>query len=124
MPWKTRSVIDQKLLFISDWLREEEPKEALCARYGISRETGYQWWRRYQAEGPAGLEERSRAPRHHGRSMSAEAALRLIELRGLKPYWGPRKLLAVLQERQPAAIWPSPSAVSDLFRREGLSASR
>ena len=124
MPWKTPSVLDQRLLFISDWLRGDEPRGTLCARYGISRETGYQWWRRYQAEGPAGLEERSRAPHHHGRSMSAEAYIRLIELRRLKPYWGPKKLLAVLKERQPAVIWPSPSAVSDLFRREGLSASR
>ena len=124
MPWKTWSVIDQKLLFISDWLRDEEPRDALCARYGISRETGYQWWRRYQAEGPAGLEERSRAPHHHGRSMSAEAMLRLIELRKRKPCWGPRKLLAILRERQPQLMLPSPSAVSDLFRREGLSEPR
>ena len=124
MPWKTPSVLDQKLLFISDWLRGDEPRVALCARYGISRETGYQWWRRYQAEGPAGLEERSRAPHQPGRSMAAEASIRLIELRRLKPYWGPKKLLAVLKERQPAVIWPSPSAVSDLFRREGLSEPR
>jgi len=124
MPWKTPSVLDQKLLFISDWLRAEEPREVLCARYGISRETGYQWWRRYQAEGPSGLEERSRSPHHHGRSMPAQAAIRLIELRRLKPYWGPKKLLAILRERHPELLWPSASAASDLFRREGLSEPR
>src|SRR3982750_2379423 len=35
-----------------------------CRRCGISRPTLRKWWRRYQAEGSAGLEERSRRP--HG----------------------------------------------------------
>ena len=36
---------------------------AFCAEHGISRETFYVWRRRYRAEGLAGLEPRSRAPR-------------------------------------------------------------
>jgi transposase InsO family protein len=124
MPWKTSSVQDEKLRFISDWLCGEEPRTVLCARYGVSRETGYQWWRRYCAEGVRGLEERSRAPHSNSRSMSAASAVDLIELRRRKPYWGPRKLLAILGERWPQRHWPSASAVSDLFRREGLSQPR
>ena len=34
----------------------------VCRRCGISRPTLRKWWRRYQAEGVAGLEERSRRP--------------------------------------------------------------
>lgn len=121
MPWKPQSVEDQKLSFVAAWIRDAEPKTVLCARYGISRQTGYEWWRRYCGEGPAGLAERSRAPHRHGRAMAAEAAVRLIELRRRKPYWGPKKLLAVLQEADPGLGWPSASAVSELLRREGLS---
>jgi transposase InsO family protein len=124
MPWESRSVMDEKLRFVSDCLGGLAPMAVLCERYGISRQTGYVWLGRYRAEGPSGLEERSRAPLHHGRAMSAEVALRLIEARRRKPYWGPRKLLAVLCEEDPLAPWPSPSAVSDLFRREGLSQPR
>lgn len=124
MPWKTMSVRDEKLRFVSDWLCGEDSRSMLCARYGISRETGYQWWRRYCAEGAGGLEERSRAPRSNSRSMSAATANELIELRRRKPHWGPRKLLAILGERWPQRRWPSASAVSDLFRREGLSEPR
>jgi transposase InsO family protein len=35
----------------------------VCRRCGISRPTLRKWWRRYQAQGTAGLEERSRRPR-------------------------------------------------------------
>jgi transposase-like protein len=35
----------------------------VCRRCGISRPTLRKWWRRYQAQGAAGLEERSRRPR-------------------------------------------------------------
>lgn len=36
----------------------------VCRRCGISRPTLREWWRRYQAAGPAGLVEQSRRPRH------------------------------------------------------------
>lgn len=124
MPWKSCSVMDEKVRFVAERLEAGEPMTVLCERYGISRETGYVWWRRYQAEGVAGLEERSRAPLAHGRSMSAEAAVRIIEARKRKPYWGPKKLLAILAEQDPQMSWPSPSAASDLLRREGLSQRR
>jgi putative transposase len=68
--------------------------------------------------------ERSRAPLHHGRALSAELVVALIEARQLKPYWGPKKLLAVLERQHPDVAWPAPSTVSDLFRREGLSTPR
>lgn len=34
-----------------------------CRKLGISRESAYKWRRRFAEEGPAGLEERSRAPK-------------------------------------------------------------
>jgi transposase InsO family protein len=54
--------------------------------------------------------------------MSCEVADRLIELRLAKPYWGPKKLLAMLREA--ALELALPSAVSELFWRTGLSEPR
>ena len=124
MPWEETSAMDQKMMFVSDCLRGDEPMTVLCERYGISRQTGHLLKRRYVLEGVAGLAERSRAPRRHGHATGAEAVARLIELRRRKPYWGPKKLLAVLARSQPQLILPCASTAAEILRREGLSQPR
>jgi putative transposase len=124
MPWRKGCVEDQKLLFVADCLRGEEPMTVLCERYGISRETGYVLKRRFLAEGPNGLTERSRAPLRHGRATPAEQVVRLIEARKCRPHWGPKKLLARLRQEYPELTWPSASTGSEILRREGLSQPR
>jgi len=124
MPWKVTSAMHSKLHFVVECLSGEEPMSVLCERYGISRETGYKWKRRFAEEGAHGLEERSRAPHHHGRATAAELVAELIEARRRKPYWGPKKLLAILSRQHPDWSWPAPSTVADLLRREGLSQPR
>ena len=73
MPWRTESVMDQRVEFV---LRAKEGEEAiaeLCREYGISRPTGYLWLNRYQQMGSVtGLAERSRRPTHSPRQTSAE----------------------------------------------------
>jgi transposase InsO family protein len=118
------SVMQAKLQFVADCLAGEEPMTVLCERHGISRQTGYKWMRRFAEEGAGGLMERSRAPRLHGRAISAELVVALLEARRRKPYWGPKKLLAMLSRQYPERAWPAPSTVADLLRREGLSAPR
>src|SRR5216683_490840 len=124
MPWAEPSVKEQKLLFVADCLRGEEPMTVLCERYGISRDRGYVLKRRFLAEGPSGLEERSRAPLQHGRATPAELVVRLIEARKRWPHWGPKKLLAKLSQEDPQIAWPSASTGSEILRREGLSQPR
>jgi transposase len=54
----------------------------VCRRCGISRPTLRKWWRRYQAEGIVGLEERSRRPhRVAGRKIFAEQEALILVLR-------------------------------------------
>jgi hypothetical protein len=43
-------------------LADEESMTELCARFGISRKTGYKLLHRYREKNAAGLLERSRAP--------------------------------------------------------------
>ena len=116
--------MDEKTAFIAECLRGELPVTALCERYGISRDTGYRLLGRYREEGPSGLEPRSRAPHRHGMTMAEEVAAAITALRGRRPYWGPKKLRAVLQRENPKQRWPAPSTIGDLLRRQGLSEPR
>jgi len=124
MGWKQTSAMDEKLRFIGESLAGVESMTRLCERYGISRQTGYQLKRRYAEEGFAGLRERSRAPHQHGRATSADLVARIVGLRRAKPHWGPKKLLAKLEQVSPDAAWPGHAAISDILRREGLIADR
>ena len=54
---------------------------ALCREQGISRQTYYQWRRRYRAEGLEGLEPRSTAPHTSPQRISAEVEEAVVELR-------------------------------------------
>ena len=117
--------MDEKTAFIAECLRGELPMTALCERYGISRDTGYRLLGRYRAEGgPGGLAPRSRAPHRHGMAMAGEVAEAIMSLRRQRPFWGPKKLRAILQRRDPKRVWPAPSTIGDLLRREGLSQPR
>jgi transposase InsO family protein len=116
--------MDQRVAFIADWLRDDGTMTELAERYEISRKTAYKWVNRYAADPASGLVERSRAPHAHGRAMGAALQAVVIELRHRHPRWGPKKLRAVLCERQPTQVWPAVSTMGDLLRREGLSAPR
>jgi transposase InsO family protein len=125
MPWKERSALDERKRFIQEWSeRSDEPFGELCARFGISRPTGYKWVERYRANGEAGLEELSRAPRHSPQQMSEAVREAILELRRVHGRWGARKLLPILRKQQPAERWPAASTVSELLRREGLAHPR
>ena len=124
MPWKETCRMDEKMSFIVECLRGELPMVALCEDYGISRKTGYKWLGRYREHGPAGLVERSRAPRRHGRSMAPSVAEAIVALRRERPHWGPRKLRAVLMRERPGIVWPAASTMGDLLRAEGMVSAR
>jgi len=124
MSWKRTSVMDEKVRFVGECLAGVESMTALCARYGISRQTGYTLKRRYVEEGVAGLVERSRAPHRHGRATLPELVERIVALRRSKRHWGPKKLLAKLVEQDPDAAWPGHATVSAIVRRAGLVVPR
>jgi transposase InsO family protein len=64
---KEVTAMDIKMLVAT--LPEDANLAAWCRQLGISRQTAYKWRRRFAAEGPAGLAERSRAPnRPYGRT--------------------------------------------------------
>jgi len=53
MPWKETRTVDQRLQFLSSYLKEEMSVTDLCHEYGISRPTAYKWIKRYDEVGLA-----------------------------------------------------------------------
>jgi transposase InsO family protein len=91
----------------------------LCARFGISRPTGYKWLARHAAEGEDGLRDRSRAPLTCPHRTPEALTAQIVAAR--KRYgWGAGKLLGLLETRQPTVPWPARSTCNDVLAREHL----
>jgi len=96
----------------------------LCARFEVSRKTGYKWRERYQAEGLAGLTDQSRAPHSCPHRTPAKTETALVRAREAHPHWGPKKLLPYLARTQPELPLPAQSTAGDLLKRQGLVQER
>jgi len=53
--------MEEKVRFVMEYEQDERTMTELCEVYGIARETGYVWLRRYRERGLAGLVELNRA---------------------------------------------------------------
>lgn len=120
MPWLRTNPMDERMRFMMAHNEGLYSMSELCERFGISRQAGYKWLRRYEADGVQGLADRSHAPHHCPHKISDEAARSLIELRRTHPSWGPITLLGRLAKLEPKWQLPAPSTVGDLLAREGL----
>lgn len=116
--------MEERMRFVFEYDQGERSMTELCQRYGIARETGYVWLRRYRESGTAGLVERSRAARRHPNQTLAEIERMVLELRQAHMRWGPRKLKWVLEKNEPGRVWPAASTMGELLKREGLIVGR
>ena len=97
MPWRTESVMDQRVEFVLRARAGEESIAALCRDYGVSRPTGYLWLDRYQEVGSVnGLAEHSRRPLHSPQRMAAAVEAAVLALRD-KTAWGGPKIAKALE---------------------------
>jgi transposase InsO family protein len=118
MPWKELKPMDQRVLFIADYLREQASLSELCRRYGVSRKTGYKWIERYQAQGTEGLAEQSRRRVTQDR-VPYEIREAILQLRGQgRAEVGPKKIQAVLGNRFPDAV-PSRTTIYNILKEAG-----
>jgi putative transposase len=121
MPFSEITAVDERCRFVTTYLSDVVSMSDLCAEYRISRPTGYKWVERYRQYGPAGLYDRSRAPHDCPHRMDDEVAQWMLQDRRQHPTWGARKIVRRFKTRFPKQHAPSPSAVAELFNREGLS---
>lgn len=125
MSWKAISPVEQRVQFVREWQQSETEMAALCRAYGISRQTGYKWTRRFMEDGEGEdygvLEDRSRKPWNSPQEVGGPVVELIVSARKLHPHWGPRKLRAWLEERRPKGLkLPAPSTIGEVLRREGL----
>jgi len=124
MAWSELSVAGQRLLLVGAMELGEESVGEACARFGVSRKTAYKWKGRFEAEGVAGLVDRSHAPLRHGRATAEEIEQAIVNLKHDRPSWGPRKIVARLEHLWPEADWPSHSTAGEILKRAGLVSPR
>ena len=121
MGWRKCEVVEERLRFVVLASRKERRFQDLCAEFGISRQTGYVWWRRYQEGGSAQQQDRSRRPRKSPKKTALELEQAVVELRQQRPDWGAAKLALILGQQQPA-IHLQPRTVHRILERHALIA--
>lgn len=116
--------MEQRLKFVQAIEEDEECFAELCRAYGISRKTGYKWRRRYESAGVTALADRPRARREQPHAVSESIVQAILHARGDHRRWGPEKLKAWLQRKQPEQTWPSASTIGEILKRAGLTGKR
>lgn len=91
----------------------------LCAELEISRQTFYKYKRRWEAEGPAGLVERSRRPHRSPGLISAELEDEIVRLRKTLPLDHGAQAIAYHLGRSGWAV-PAVSTIHRALVRRGL----
>jgi transposase-like protein len=74
MPWRELSIMDQREKFVRLALAPGANRSELCRRFGIGRDKGYKWLKRYRTEAAAVLPAAADA-------VAAETARRMGEAR-------------------------------------------
>lgn len=119
MPWIETDAMNERVKFISSYLAKEDSFLALCQKFRISRKTGYKWVERYERGGVDELKERSRRPLNHPDAIRPEVIDKILALRAKHPLWGPKKLLVILQRREPQLLLPAVSTTGLILKRKG-----
>lgn len=118
MPFKSRTVMEQRAEFSELALSSEFNFSELCRRFKITRRTGYKWLRRYNYEGVDGLKDRSRRPVRSPGKLSDDIERKIISIREHNPEWGAKKIHRILLNRSIDA--PARSTISRVLKRNGL----
>lgn len=115
MPWKEKTVMEQRKEFIEQ-AAECTNFSALCREYGISRKTGYKWQNRFREDGS--MSDRSRRPKHPHAKTAPVIEAAVLAMREENPSWGGRTIHAVLEADGIKGL-PSAKTCSNILKRNG-----
>jgi len=101
-----RQLLVQRVLVLG------KPVAMVATELGISRSTAYKWLRRYRAEGPSGLAERSSRPHHSPRALPRVRVEAILRAR-VETGYGPHRLAYATGHPR--------STIGDVLRRAGMS---
>jgi putative transposase len=88
----------------------------LCREFGISRQAGHKWIKRFKELGYEGLEEQSRRPKTAPLATAEDVVMAVLEAREAHPRWGPKKL-EVLVRRRLNEQTPSVRTIARILKR-------
>ena len=116
MPWREWPVMDQREELVRLASTPGTNRSELFRRFGISRNNGYKWLKRFVAEGRAGLANRSRRPRSSPTRTDAKIEAEVLRIREKhNQAWGGRKISwEMIQSGWDA---PAPSTITEILRR-------
>jgi transposase InsO family protein len=117
MPWKIFSAVGERWRFAQAALKQLKPFTALCHAFGISRQCGYKWLRRFHQDGRSGLHNHSCRPRHSPQRTSARWRQAVRRLRQRFPHWGAKKIYARLHRQFPRARLPAVRTITKWLPR-------
>lgn len=118
MAWKECDRVSQRKEFVRLASVEGANVSRLCARFGVSRKTGYKWLARFREEGEPGLSDRSRRPQQTRCPTTPEVVARVLAVRDEHPTWGGRKIRRRLQNLGLAEV-PAASTITSILHRQG-----
>lgn len=116
MPWKESTCMSQRQEFVMLANAADTNVSSLCARFGISRKTGYKWRSRFQVGNIQDLADQSRRPHHSPRRTAANIEEQVLALRDEHPAWGGRKLRARLLALGYSNV-PAASTITAILQR-------
>lgn len=120
MPWENLKVENLRLKLVQSFLNREKTMTDICLENGISRKTGYKWLARYEKYGEDGLKDISKAPNDPHVTYPKNIIDRAIDLKQKKLTWGPKKIIAKLEDIYPDEEWPSPTRLYHIFKDHNL----
>lgn len=124
MPWKETCAMKERIQMIGDYLKGESSITAISIAYGVSRKTVYKWIKRFLEEGPPGLQEHSKAPRHQAHAVSPQIEQEIKAMRKKHPRYGPKKIRVKLEKKDAKQGWPAVSTIGAILKRNGLVVTR
>jgi putative transposase len=133
MSWKATDVMKERTKFVLEWERRWNAAEGgavqmaeLCRMFGVSRQTGYKWVRRYREANRelAAIVEHSRRPKTSPSALPLELQDLIVDARKQLPTWGPRKLRDRLVKTNPGKPVPSASVIAKVLKQRGLTVPR
>lgn len=108
--------MEQRYQAVSLVVHDGESVVEVARRFGVSRQTIHAWLARYERGGLAALADRSHRPKGCAHQMPASVEAVVLEMRRLRPEWGPRRLLHELA-REGIEPLPSLSGIYRLLKR-------
>jgi transposase InsO family protein len=124
MPFKGTCPVEERIALFREYDTGIFTVAELCARFGVSRQTFYDWHGRRASGVERWWEDRSHATASCPHRTPDGIAAALIAMRQRFPHFGPKKIRSRLVYERPDVAWPAASTIGDVLKREGFIEAR